>query len=457
LLALYFFLWWPLLTAKLPFQGYKLQKYLKKSMNRHTFDQERCALLLQYKAGDTSGFDELPPSTRYKLVRLADQLDACSGKLFFEGLEVVPQEQVQAALQAVYDNPATSKNGIHSLFNTVKKLYVGISQRDCAAFLKNQEAHQLLLVPQRHKTIKSIVPSKVLQHMQVDLVDVSGLAPQNKGWTFLLTAIDLFSKYAFVVPLKRKTEDQVTAAMQHVLDSGGRPRLLQSDNGAEFKNALFSDLCARYGVKQLFSLPHSPQSQGAVERFNRTLKAAIHHYLVQHSTRAYHSVLQTLVDSYNASVHAVVKEPPIDIFQGRVEAEKVKRRIQAQAVQSPAAQVLHKGDMVRLKIPKALLEKKYTQNWTRELFTVVQVHRHPPQNSYSIADVDGHRHPKPYYADSLQFVDVDKLVPVRSHTPPTTHRVERAGPTVEEGEPYVWIPLPPEQRERRPNVRLQDH
>jgi transposase InsO family protein len=322
----------------------------------------------------------------------------------------VREEEIDNVLQALYDDPATSKNGTNSLYDLVKSRFVGISQRACAEFLRNQEAHQLLLVPRKHKTVHSIVPAKVLQHMQVDLVDVSALAPQNKRWTFLLTAIDLFSKYAFVVPLKHKTEALVAAALKEVFDAGGRPRLLQSDNGSEFKNQSVHELCVQYGVKQLFSLPHTPQSQGAVERFNKTLKSAIHHYLVQHGTRAYHDVLKVIVGLYNTSVHSVTKERPVDVFSGHADMKAVRERVAARAVQTTGVPVFHKGDSVRLKLPKGPLEKKYTQNWTSEVFTVVKVNKHAPQNSYVVQDEDGYMLPKPYYAHSLQWVDLQKLV-----------------------------------------------
>jgi hypothetical protein len=117
---------------------------------------------------------------------------------------------------------------------------------------------------------------------------------------------------------------------------------------------------------------------------------------------------------------------------------------------------------VRLKLPKGPLEKKYTQNWTSEVFTVVKVNKHAPQNSYVVQDEDGYMLPKPYYAHSLQWVDLQKLVPVKR---PLNERIrelaEPQGPTpvVEEGAVYIDIPAPPVPRAvrvRQPNVRLQD-
>lgn len=51
----------------------------------------------------------------------------------------------------------------------------------------------------------------------------------------------------------------------------GAPSVIQSDNGTEFKNLIMKELCEKYYVKQRFSRPRHPQSQGIVERANQTL------------------------------------------------------------------------------------------------------------------------------------------------------------------------------------------
>ena len=51
---------------------------------------------------------------------------------------------------------------------------------------------------------------------QADLVEMSAYAAENKGYKFLLTVIDTFSKYAWVVPLKNKTALAVTNAMESI-------------------------------------------------------------------------------------------------------------------------------------------------------------------------------------------------------------------------------------------------
>ena len=67
------------------------------------------------------------------------------------------------------------------------------------------------------------------EHFQADLVDVQNLSPYNKGYKYLLTCIDIFSKYAWVVPLKTKQARELFKAFQTILASGRKPSKLQTD------------------------------------------------------------------------------------------------------------------------------------------------------------------------------------------------------------------------------------
>ena len=63
---------------------------------------------------------------------------------------------------------------------------------------------------------------------QGDLVDFQNLSRFNKGYKYLLTRIDIFSKYAWVVPLKTKQGQELVKAFQTMLSSGPRHRISKS-------------------------------------------------------------------------------------------------------------------------------------------------------------------------------------------------------------------------------------
>ena len=71
---------------------------------------------------------------------------------------------------------------------------------------------------------------------QADLVDMSTYKEFNQGYKYLLTIIDIFSKFAWVLPLKSKTGDGLVAALQHVFAGDRQPIKFNTDQGTEFEN-----------------------------------------------------------------------------------------------------------------------------------------------------------------------------------------------------------------------------
>ena len=69
-----------------------------------------------------------------------------------------------------------------------------------------------------------------------DLIEVGNIARANRGYRYLLTVVDVLSKYAWVEPVKSKTGKAVTAAFEKILrrSDGRTPRRLQTDDGKEF-------------------------------------------------------------------------------------------------------------------------------------------------------------------------------------------------------------------------------
>ena len=76
---------------------------------------------------------------------------------------------------------------------------------------------------------------------QADLADMSKMSKVNDKYRFLLCIIDVFSKFAWVVPIKNKTGKTLVDAFKSVLKSGRSPKSLQTDKGTEFKNKDFQN------------------------------------------------------------------------------------------------------------------------------------------------------------------------------------------------------------------------
>ena len=119
-----------------------------------------------------------------------------------------------------------------------------------------------------------------------DLADMQLLSKFNKGIKYLLCVIDLFSKYAFVVPLKDKKGISIVNAFQSILNESKRkPNKIWVDKGSEFYNASF-----KKWLQDNDTIMYSTNNEGksvVAERFIRTLKSKIYKYMTSISKNVY--------------------------------------------------------------------------------------------------------------------------------------------------------------------------
>ena len=110
---------------------------------------------------------------------------------------------------------------------------------------------------------------------QVDLIDIRCL--RMGEWRYILHYQDNLTKFCNLRPLTDKKNDLVVSALMEIFNIFGAPKILQSDNGKEFRGKAFVNYFARFwpDVKLIKSSPYCPNSQGSVERANAQVKDMI--------------------------------------------------------------------------------------------------------------------------------------------------------------------------------------
>ena len=108
-------------------------------------------------------------------------------------------------------------------------------------------------------------------------LEILGPLPLGKGQCkFIIIAVDYFTKWVEAEPLATITEQKIrNFVWRAIICRFGIPRALVSNNGKQFDNAKFKDFCAELGIKNYYSSPAHPQSNGQVKVTMRTLKAAL--------------------------------------------------------------------------------------------------------------------------------------------------------------------------------------
>jgi transposase InsO family protein len=178
----------------------------------------------------------------------------------------------------------------------------------------------------------------------MDLADLSSLAIYDK-YKYLLNVIDIFSRYAWSVPLKGKTGSSITSALKSLFENR-KPITIQSDKGTEFVNATVQQYLKRQGVS--FHKTHNPDINGAViERFNKSLKTRMFKYFTKNNTYRYLDVINKLLTGYSNSVHSTIGMPPSKVNPSNFHI--VWKRMNSLWIKIPQGSIKYKvGDLVRI-------------------------------------------------------------------------------------------------------------
>ena len=184
-------------------------------------------------------------------------------------------------------------------------------------------------------------------------------------------AIDIYSKYAWVFPLKNKKGVNIVNAFQRILDgSNKKPNKIWVDKGSEFYNSSFK-IWLKDNDIEMYSI-HNEGKSIVAERFVRTLKTKIYKYLTSISKNMHIDKLDDIINEYNNKYHRTIKIKPVD-----VEDNTYIDSMELHPIKDPKFKV---GDHLRISKYRNMFTKGYKLNWSEEVFIIkklkIQFHGH---------------------------------------------------------------------------------
>ena len=316
---------------------------------------------------------------------------------------------MEKTLKDVYYNikGPGSLGGVDAVYRVAKAKDKRITKKKVKTWLKSQPTYTLHKPIRRKFKRGRIIVSGIDDRWQADLVDLRSLKKFNNGVCYLNVVIDVFSKYAWVTPLKNKRGIDLVKAFQTIFREGRMPRSLQTDQGTEYMNRNFQKLLRENGI--IFFTSKNETKASVVERLNRTLKTKLWHYFTAKSTSQYINVLDDIVRSYNNTFHSSIQMKPIDVTKNNEKEVWENLYGHHSLKMAPRRSKYNVGEQVRISKYKKNFDKGYLRNWTREIFTISQRQDSFPE-IYFLQDKSGEDIVGGFYKEEIQPIINDDNV-----------------------------------------------
>ena len=166
----------------------------------------------------------------------------------------------------------------------------------------------------RHHPLGNIPTGHRWDRIAMDILDVCDPTPE--GFRYILVIADYFSKWTEAFPMKNKCADTVADILVgNIILRFGMPLVIHSDQGREFENGLMKSLCALLRCTKTRTAPYHPESDGMIERFNRTCLMMLSMF-VNDRRDNWHELLPFIMHAYRTSVHESTGYSPFRLMMG---------------------------------------------------------------------------------------------------------------------------------------------
>ena len=252
---------------------------------------------------------------------------------------------------------------IKQIINAKQKLGMGnnFTMKDLSEKFNKRVIHKF----KRKKTIVNYI-----DHIHsCDLVDMKMYSKINKGHNYIFTNIDIFSKYAWVFPIKSKKIPDVKLCFQKIFKER-KPNYIWSDK----EPAFFSKEMLKYFEDNNVTIYYTNSHLKAVniERFNRSLRELMMKEFVKNNNTIWYNILPKLIKTYNNRYHSTIKMKPIEVNN------KNERYIKQNAYTYNKTNKIPKykiNDLVRISLKRRDIFDKPSGNikWSEELFKIYDI------------------------------------------------------------------------------------
>jgi transposase InsO family protein len=202
-------------------------------------------------------------------------------RLMVDGKMVLRSSEIGFATKQAFEESKGA--GSKKIRHRLKSVFSGVTHRNVQTSLKSlPEKQSVNPIFDNVAPLKPIRASSIQERHQIDLVDMSRYTEFYDGqeYRYILSVIDVFSRYIWLRPLRSKESTEVADALESIYQSEGPPKIIQCDNGREFHGTV-TQLAEVLSCQIINSRPYYPQSQGKIESSHKSWKSKIKYDLLK--------------------------------------------------------------------------------------------------------------------------------------------------------------------------------
>ena len=231
---------------------------------------------------------------------------------------VLPKQMIPEVLKHLHNSPSAGHLGVsRTLANVKLRFYWPMHQTDVKTWVKQCDlcASRKPTPNQRKATLKQHQAGEPLERVAIDIL--GPLPTSNDGNKYIMIVVDYFTKWAEAYAIPNQEASTVAAKLVYeFIAKLGCPRQIHTDQGRNFESKLFKQICQLLDIDKTRTTPFHPQSDGLVERFNRTLENMLSLYVADNQ-KDWDQYLQLMMMAYRATPQGSSQCSPNLLMLGR--------------------------------------------------------------------------------------------------------------------------------------------
>ena len=230
-------------------------------------------------------------------------------------LRVLKEDEIDTVIFMTHNHPTGGHFGKDTTYDKINtRFWWKGMYKDIEKYVKRCDSCQRRGNKGGKGYLNPIKVGKPFERIGIDFV--GPLEKTEKGNRYILVVTDYLTKWPEAKAMKEATAENVVQFIyKRIICQHGCPKIILSDRGTHFRNKLVDGLCEKFEIKHKLSSPYHPQTNGLVERFNRTLCESLAKVSKKENEWDIH--IGSVLFAYRTTKHSTTKMTPFFMVYGR--------------------------------------------------------------------------------------------------------------------------------------------